>query len=139
MRRWPVGLFSCVVVLAILWLTLAPHPLPDADVPLFPGVDKVVHALMFGGLAFAWMFDIVLSRLKRGGHSRGRCLAGFRRTMLAAIACCVGLFGGVIEVLQWLMGLGRGMELGDFIADCLGAVVAVIISPYIIRCIFPRN
>ena len=46
-----------VTLAAVLWLTLAPQPLPDLDVPPFDGLDKVMHAVMMGGLAGAFMFD----------------------------------------------------------------------------------
>lgn len=59
------GIFSSIVVIAILWLTLAPHPLPESDVPLFEHADKVVHALMFGGLVFALIIDRELLRQRR--------------------------------------------------------------------------
>ncbi len=54
---------TAVVVLAILWLTLAPKPLPDSDVHWFEGADKVVHGCMFGGLFFVMGLDWVISGL----------------------------------------------------------------------------
>lgn len=115
-RRF-AGLASLLCVGAILWLTLAPHPLPsDMDVPLFPGVDKVVHALMFGGLAVCLLFDRMLL-------SRKPLTAGWAWGAAAVSA----LFGGAIEIAQWGMALGRGAELLDFLADILGAVVGAFL------------
>ena len=39
----PPCIFSVVCIIAVLYLTLVPRPLPDMDIPLFPGADKVVH------------------------------------------------------------------------------------------------
>lgn len=59
-------IFSAIVLTAILWLTLSPDPLPDNDLPLFEGMDKIVHACMFGGLYFALRFDLTLWTRRHG-------------------------------------------------------------------------
>ena len=132
LKHLPSGLFSGVVVVVILFLTLYPHPLPEVEIPTFEWFDKVGHFFMFGGLCFAVSFDLHLA------HVRGSVSAPRRRwsrslaVVLGAIA-----FGGVIELLQWLMALGRTAELADFIADILGALLFAFVSPlmlsYIIR------
>ena len=86
----PVGLCTILVTGAILWLTLAPHPLPESDMPVIPGMDKVVHGCMFGGLYFILAFDALLWRIGKkknhppsGDGADGCCvclgLRGFRR------------------------------------------------------------
>ena len=72
-RYWP----SMVTLAAVLWLTLAPQPLPDLDVPPFDGLDKVMHAVMMGGLAGAFMFD-----WRRGGRWNLRKSNAGRQHML---------------------------------------------------------
>lgn len=126
LTRLPAWTLTVVVSIAILYLTLVPRPVPDDMIPPIPGLDKIVHALMFGGLAGA----IVLDRTRRHGCSRLRPLA----SLAAVIAMAAG---GVIELLQGAMGMGRGMEVTDFIADgigaWLGAVTAVALSRKLFR------
>lgn len=116
-RRFPAFSGTLLVLSAILYLTLAPQPLPDADLPLFPGVDKIVHAVMFAVLSF---FALVDARLWRG-----------RRLSLAAavgIALGAAVAGGLIELLQAAMAMGRGAEWLDFAADSAGALLTVPVA-----------
>lgn len=118
--RW---ILTAVVMAAIIYLTLVPRPLPDVDIPLFPGADKLVHAIMFGGLAGAITLDWV----------RLRGVTGLTCKCLSAIALIATLTGGVIELLQLWMAMGRGCELWDFVADGAGAVSGVWIARPIAR------
>ena len=107
-RIWP-GVLTAVVAGAILWLTLAPQPLPEADIPVFEGADKVVHGLMFGGLVFAMVFDreVWLMRHRLSPDSRKE------RYFIALFFLLAVLAGGGIELLQGAMGVGTG-----FPPDC---------------------
>ncbi len=109
------GLFSSVVVIAILWLTLAPNPLPDPEVGLFEHADKIAHALMFGGLVFALVVDRELLHQRRYEQTGEMPRCGSLIPLLA-MAACATLFGGAIELLQSWMGLGRGCDMLDFLA-----------------------
>ena len=113
LSKLPPWLFTLLTSLAILWLTLVPDPFGDDSPKLFPGADKVVHGLMFGGLALVIMLD---SQRKSGWYplSRG---AVWLSALLAALT------GVLIEFLQLWMGLGRGFELADMEADTIGAIV----------------
>ena len=108
--RW---LMSLVVIAAIAYLTLVPSPLPEPPMPLFDGTDKVVHGLMF--LVLAWCLNRDISR---------------RRLLVAAVAAfaLATAYGGLIEVLQGTMQLGRSADVLDFVADVAGAAIGAIIS-----------
>lgn len=97
---------------AILYLTLVPRPLPDNDIEV-PGLDKVVHAVMFGALAFVAVVDLA----RRG---RGEYAPVSRRSCLY-VAAASAATGGLIEVLQMAMGAGRSGDWLDFLADAVGA------------------
>lgn len=118
LNRLPAWLLTAVTVIIILWLTLMPDPLPpDIHPELFPGADKVVHGLMFGFLTFTALVDWMR------GH-------GFRRVrwfvcLLSALAAT--LFGIGIEYAQRGMGLGRGFEVPDMLADGIGAFLVAIV------------
>lgn len=117
----PPWVMTAVVVLAILWLTLAPKPLPDNDVHWFEGADKVVHGCMFGGLFFVMGLDWVISGRKLG-LPVGMALAGV----------CVA-FGGGIELVQGAMDMGRGCDVWDFVADTAGVALSLAVTPVIVR------
>ena len=115
LRWWPTAL----VAAAILWLTLAPHPVPETQIELFEGADKVVHAIMFFALAFALIFDLWIGKRK---VSLITCL-------YAALA--VTAFAAVDEWAQGAMGLGRTSDLLDFFADCSGILLALLFASII--------
>lgn len=111
LARMPGWILSGFTTLAILWLTLAPKPLGEKPPPLFPGADKLAHAIMFGGLAVMILLDW------QRKHEWERI--GWPKTVACAIA--VSIFGIIIEITQAAMGLGRGFEYGDILADTTGA------------------
>ena len=108
--RW---LMSLVVIAAIAYLTLVPSPLPEAPLPLCAGADKVVHGRMLRVLA--WCLSPDISR---------------RKLLVAAVAAfaLATAYGGLIEVLQGTMQLGRSADVLDFVADVAGAAIGAIIS-----------
>lgn len=121
--RLPRWTFSTIVLLAILWLTLAPDPLPDdLEIPLFEGVDKVIHGIMMAGMVGALCIDISLQR-SRKGHYRP-----LRLGLLLLLALGVSVFGGGIELAQSAMAMGRGADWMDFLADAVGAFAAALIG-----------
>ena len=63
LSRLPQWVFTAATTLLILWLTLAPDPLGDDAPTLFPGADKIVHAIMFGFLTTMILLD---TERKRG-------------------------------------------------------------------------
>ena len=109
--KLPAWSLTTVCFLAICWLTLAPHPLPDNDIPLFPGADKLVHAIMFGGFTFC----IILDWNRRHGWPA----AIVRADWLAPF--CASAFGIVTEILQQEMHAGRSGDVWDLVADITGA------------------
>ena len=117
LSRIPQWAFTTVTVLAIIWLTLVPDPLGDDSPHLFPGADKVVHALMFGGLT-----SMILLDLQRRSEWRP---VGKGVVWMAALTAAS--FGILIEFLQLWMGLGRGFEIADMVADTAGSAIVAIL------------
>lgn len=106
--RLPPWLLSAVAMALLLMLTL----IPASDVPGgpdIPGLDKIIHFLMFGLTATALATDTA-RQLRRISIAR-----------LIAIALCVSLLGAVIEWLQEIMQLGRSAETWDLAADIAGS------------------
>ena len=118
-RIWIKGwLYTAIVVLAILYLTLVPRPLPSGMDVRIPGIDKLVHAIMFGGLTFTASLDMAY---RRDGFER------LSPRTLAVIAVSSAAFGGIVEVAQGLMGLGRGCDIWDFVADASGSLLSALL------------
>lgn len=106
---------SAIVLAGVLWLTLAPQPVGDTDIPLFPGADKIAHAAMFGVLSLCFFDDAIRFHAPRGLSA-----------LLSAIAA--SLLGLGIECLQNAMELGRTFEWWDAAADACGAAIASILA-----------
>ena len=114
-RWWP----SLLTVAVILYATLFPDQVWPDEGTQIPYIDKLIHAVMFGGLAGAFAFDYARKKPRR------RPGLG-----IMALCCLVSLaFGGVIEVLQTAMHLGRSAEWLDFLADFTGVAVAFVSAP----------
>lgn len=115
--RFPSWIFTILTVALIFWLTLAPDPLGDEDIPLFPGADKLVHAIMFGFLTTM----ILLDRQRATGWR----LLGKRFIWLSAAASA--MLGIGVEFAQLLMEMGRGFEITDMAADTAGAFLCALL------------
>ena len=48
--------------------------------------------------------------------------------LIIVFVLATGVFGGLIEVIQGWMDLGRGEDIQDFIADCVGALAGGFLS-----------
>lgn len=115
--RIPRFLTSAVVTAGVLYLTLAPRPFGSVRIPLFDGADKVVHFMMFFAMAFAYHFDF-----RRGKKPVDEArLMGWIFVILSA-------FGGLIELAQWKMRMGRSGDWYDLLADIAGAVYGIILA-----------
>lgn len=100
--RYKAPLPSLFVMAVILTAVLLPgSSLPDN--PGIPGLDKIVHFLMFFGLAAAIHLDFDITGRKKFAYSIGFGL----------------LFAVATEFLQILVD-GRVSEMLDAIADCSG-------------------
>lgn len=131
MKIWPKRWIStALVVLAILYLTLVPRPLPDNNIEI-PGLDKAVHAVMFGGLAFVACIDMAM---------RGRGRYGLLPSRRAwGVATAVAAFGGAVEIAQQSMGAGRSGDVWDFAADCAGVAVGILSAMWALRVWHKQN
>lgn len=113
----PRFLTSAVVTAGVLYLTLAPRPFGSVRIPLFEGADKVVHFMMFLAMAFAYHFDF----------RRGKKPVDEARLM-GWIFVSLSAFGGLIELAQWKMRMGRSGDWYDLLADIAGTVYGIILA-----------
>lgn len=119
-KRLPPFTLTAIVTAAVLYLTLVPKPLPDNDIEWFEGADKVVHAIMMLGITGSLGLDYMRRYGKRELHAPA--------LLIIVFVLATGVFGGLIEVIQGWMDLGRGEDIQDFIADCVGALAGGFLS-----------
>ncbi|MGY1604831.1 VanZ family protein [Geodermatophilus sp. SYSU D00815] len=101
------GALSRVVFAVAVLVSLAVLFAPAGDVPAAPpGVDKLVHLLLFAVLAVS-----------------GRW-AGLPRAPLAGLLV---LYAAVSELLQGLPFLGRSVSLADWVADVAGVLLGLLV------------
>ena len=116
LRAIPKWVCTSITVALILWLTLAPHPTGNLKATLFPGIDKIVHAIMFGWLTLMLCLDIHKSS---GGK--------LKYNQIFWAATISSGFGVAIEYLQLISEWGRSFEISDMIADIAGAAFCATI------------
>lgn len=118
-RRLPSWSFTVIAVMVILYLTLVPRPLPDNDIRWWKHSDKIAHALMFGFLYMAVYIDCRRQYLK------------ISAVTMAVTALVIIFFGGMTEVLQQIMAMGRGGDVYDWLADVAGVVFALLLCRFL--------
>ena len=108
-------LFYCA---AIFYLSSLPMDAPPAYP--FPGFDKLLHVALFGGLGL-----LVCRFLARD----------LRRSPLAAmlIAATFTSLYGLSDEIHQLYVKGRFGTAGDFAANTVGAILAVVLWYYLMR------
>ena len=80
----------------------------DLEFPVFEGMDKVVHLLIFALLGFC--FEAAFPRMK------------FRYYIQIVI-----IYGMLTEILQDEMNMGRSFEGLDLVADLLGCLIGYFV------------
>ena len=98
------GVFAVVVLVSLAVLFAPASDVPSAP----PGVDKIVHATLFAGLALS-----------------GRW-AGMGRAVLAGSLVC---YAAGSEIVQGL--IGRDAAIGDLVADAVGVLVGLLVWRWI--------
>lgn len=112
--------FSLLIVLAVIALSVMPFPeiKMAEDIPF---VDKWVHFVMYGGVAFVIWIEMARREKKKNNH----------KTHMQSLVW--GLFfpailGGVLELIQEYLTTTRSGEWLDFLADSIGAVLGALVG-----------
>ena len=98
------GVFAAVLVLSLVILFAPGNEVPPAP----PGVDKVVHLVLFAALACTAV------------------LAGLGRS--SAIGLLLLLYAAGSEVLQAIPVLDRSASVLDWVADAAGVLVGIALT-----------
>ena len=107
---------TILVTVAIVVLSIIPIP-EHAPLSDFPLIDKWVHMVMYGGLAFVMWFDRVVRN--KGNMSRVFWILMFVYPTL---------LGGLMELVQAYWTTCRSGDWIDFEADAIGAALGLLIS-----------
>lgn len=126
-RWWP----SMLTFALVLWLTLAPDPVPEDTIPVFPGADKIVHAIMMGGLTGVLIFDY-----KRATTARGEKIPVRAVVVICGIVLLFSIFD---EFAQTFMALGRSGDVWDFVADAVGVCLAGFAAMPVVNWLFRKR
>lgn len=111
-------IWSLLWALIILVLTLMPgEDVPDLGWAELLNLDKPVHAVLFG--IQTWLLGVALSGATRWGKP-------WRRPALTAAGISL-VYGGLTELLQGTMMLGRTADPFDLLADGVGITIAYLI------------
>ncbi len=111
---------SAIALLLLIYLSFFKPP--SVKEPLFfEHLDKLVHFIMYCGVASALWFDYL--RTHTNQMQKGYLIA-----FLFPI-----LLGGVFELLQEYLTTYRGGEWLDFLANTLGVMGALLVARYVLR------
>lgn len=117
--RKPYAALPLLWAVVMLVLTLTPaQEMPRTPEWKFLSFDTAAHAGVFAVLAALSWFSL---------RRQGRWPALARHAGPAVLLGCV-LFGGLIEVLQYVMNVGRHAEWSDLVGDSAGAALALLLA-----------
>ena len=85
------------------------------DIPLFPGVDKVVHFCMYGGMSGMLWLEFLRN------HRKYETVLW--HAWIGAVLCPI-VMSGIIEILQEYCTTYRGGDWFDFLANTCGVIAA---------------
>lgn len=125
-KRLFIDFWPTMLVLAVIaYATLHSNPVTP-DMSLMPHMDKLIHAIMMGGLLSAFAFD-----WQRRCRTHNVLTPRFLWTLFA----CIVVFSIGDELLQKAMENGRAADILDFAADTAGALIALFTAPPAIRAV----
>jgi len=110
-----------------LWLSLGPVP-PGANA--FPNADKLFH----GSAYFVTTLLFLFSAVWRPGRGPGP-LARYAPFLVVAIL----MAGLVVEALQGLLTASRDPEIGDWLGDAVGGMLALAVHEGVRRAVGVRS
>ncbi len=113
MRRLLADFWPAMLMMALIFClsSLPGRSLPE---PAWDNLDKLVHALVYGVLAAAFL------------HGLGRRQSSRKPPATALLAVCLTLLYGASDELHQFFVPGRSTSLADLAADGVGAMLAAV-------------
>lgn len=119
LKRYPISLFIIVVVIYLSFF----RP-PSVEIGKIPGIDKLAHVCMYGGLSGMLWFEFLRNHRKYDEV--------MWHAWVGAVLCPV-LMSGVIELLQEYYTSYRGGDWFDFLANSVGVTLATLFAYFVMR------
>lgn len=119
--------FSILVLGLLLYLSFfdpSQHQLPEVTLS-----DKIIHAVMYFGVTMIFWFEWMWNHRQE----RHLCLS----SLLLCFAFPV-ILGGLIELGQEYFTEVRNGDIWDFVANCVGAMLATLLSLLVVSPIFRK-
>lgn len=123
LKKYPLTLVTVVIILYLSFF----KP-PQTDMETIPGIDKIAHICMYGGLCFLLWIE----------YLRTHQTINKSRMWIGGIILPIAL-SGTIELMQAYCTEHRGGEWFDFAANSLGVFLAALVGYYILRPIIWKN
>jgi hypothetical protein len=117
LKKYPLTLLTIAVIFYLSFF----KP-PQTDMETIPGIDKLVHTCMYGGLCFLLWIEYL--RIHRNIN---------RLRMLIGGIILPILLSGAIELMQTYCTEHRGGDWIDFAANSLGVILAAFVGDHILR------
>ncbi len=117
LKKYPLTLS---IISAICYLSFFKPP--QTDMEQIPGIDKLVHLCMYGGLCTLLWIE----------YLRTHQSINKKKILIGAIILPIAL-SGIIELLQSYFTDHRGGDWLDFAANSIGVLLSTLSGYYILR------
>ena len=109
--RKVIGYWKSILVIGVIAYLSLLRQMPNVGLPSIVGIDKWIHGTMYLLLAVALLWD-------------SRSVQGWKRYLIVAVVAAI--YGGFIEVLQEQFFYPRTGDWVDWMADCVGVGVGLV-------------
>ena len=117
LKRYPL---TWLTVIAILYLSFF-RP-PQTDMEEIPGIDKLAHICMYGGLCILLWVE----------YLRNHQTINYLKMLIGGIFMPIA-FSGSIELMQSYCTEHRGGDWLDLAANTTGVLTAALVGYYVLR------
>lgn len=119
LKRYPVSL---TLVATVIYLSFF-RP-PSMEIGQIPGIDKLAHLCMYGGLSGMLWIEFLRNHRKYNEV--------LWHAWIGAVLCPIAM-SGIIELLQQYCTTYRGGDWFDLLANTTGVTLATLIAYFAIR------
>lgn len=119
LKRYPISLTIIVIVIYLSFF----RP-PSVEIGRIPGIDKLAHICMYGGLSGMLWFEFLRNHRKYDEV--------MWHAWVGAVLCPV-MMSGLIELLQQYCTSYRGGDWFDFLANSVGVTLATLFAYFVMR------
>ncbi len=117
LKKYPLTWLTTAIILYLSFF----KP-PQTDMEEIPGIDKLVHICMYGGLCFLLWIE----------YLRIHSAINWKRIIIGSLLLPIA-FSGSIEFAQSYLTEHRGGDWLDLAANTTGVLLAALVGYYILR------